>query len=83
MNHQKVLEAQQIAAYLEGAEQWLAEHAPDTTELVLDDGVTLENGVFKVEIPAHAKPISELGGPTKVFGPSQIWIPEYKLENED
>lgn len=82
MSDEKAIEAEQIATYLRNAEEWRAQNALNTLP-ILDDGVTLENGVFKVQIPAHAKPISELGGPTKVFGPSHISIPEYNLENED
>ncbi|UTY56824.1 hypothetical protein [Massilia sp. erpn] len=82
MNDKKALEAEQIAAYLRNADEWRDQNSLSTLP-ILDEGVTLENGVFKVQIPAYAKSISELGGPTKVFGPSQIWIPEYKLENED
>ncbi len=82
MRDKKALEAEQIAAYLRNADEWRAQNDLNTLP-ILDDGVTLENGVLKVEIPAHAKAICELGGPTKVFGPSNIWIPEYKLEDED
>ncbi len=82
MSDKKAIEAEQIAAYLRNAEEWRAQNTLNTLP-ILDDGVTLENGVITVRIPAHAKPISELGGSTKVFGPSRIWIPEYKLEDED
>lgn len=54
--------------------------ASDLANTALPDvaGVTSEGGIVTVRIGRDAKPVSELGGPSKVFGPSKIWIPEFR-----
>lgn len=41
-------------------------------------GTTQSDGVVTVRKPVNAKPVSSLGGPTKVFGPSRISVPELR-----
>lgn len=45
------------------------------------EGVSNSAGVVTVTSPLGGKPVSELGGPTKVFGRSRISIPEFKLSH--
>ena len=40
--------------------------------------VKAHNGVFTVRFAPDAKPVSELGGVSKVLGLSQISIPDFK-----
>lgn len=44
--------------------------------------VKAQNGVFTVRFARDAKPMSELGGVSKVLGLSQISIPEFKLRRD-
>lgn len=44
--------------------------------------VKARDGVFTVRFARDAKPMSELGGVSKVLGLSQISIPEFKLRRD-
>nr|WP_315219904.1 hypothetical protein [uncultured Duganella sp.] len=40
------------------------------------------SGTITIPFAPDAKPVSELGGPTKVFGPSKINIPEFRWQKQ-
>ena len=40
------------------------------------DAIKGVDGVFTVHFAPGPKSVTELGGPSKVFGESKIWIPE-------
>ena len=80
MTTKKSLEADAVAAFRAGAER---RRAQKNLQRVLaqslsesDVRVNYEAGPLTIRKPVNAKPVSSLGGATKVFGRSSISIPE-------
>lgn len=80
MNTKKKLEVEAVAAYRAGAarrrgqknlEKVLSATVPNAAV-----GINYTAGVVTIKKPANAKPVSSLGGATKVFGRSSFYIPE-------
>lgn len=80
MNTKKKLEAEAVANYRAGAErrrgQRNLEKVISATSQNALVGINYEGGVVTIKKPANAKPVSSLGGATKVFGRSSFAIPE-------
>lgn len=80
MNTKKMLEADAIAAYRAGAArrrgQRNLEKVISATAPTTQAGINYKGGAVTVKKPANARPVSSLGGPTKVFGRSSFAIPE-------
>jgi hypothetical protein len=80
MNTKKTLEADAIAAYRAGAArrrgQRNLEKVISATAPTAQAGINYKAGVVTVKKPVNARPVSSLGGPTKVFGQSSFVIPE-------
>ena len=80
MNTKKKLEAEAVAIFRATAER---RRAQKNLEKVLSAtaqramlGVNYKAGVVTIKKPTNAKPVSSLGGATKVFGRSSFAIPE-------
>lgn len=80
MNTKKKLETEAVATYRAGAarrrgqrnlEKVISAAAPSALT-----GINSQAGVVTVKKPANARPVSSLGGATKVFGRSSFAIPE-------
>ncbi|MGG7607791.1 hypothetical protein [Massilia sp. BKSP1R2A-1] len=80
MNTKKLLEEAAVEAYRAGTQQRRArQHVKNELDKIsasVRPNVTDNGGVVTVQKPADAKPVSSLGGATKVFGTSRISIPE-------
>jgi hypothetical protein len=80
MTTKKKLEADAVAAYRAGAERRRAqrnlEKVIGVTAQSAVVGANYKVGVVTIKKPANAKPVSSLGGATKVFGRSSFAIPE-------
>ncbi|MCW2858283.1 MAG: hypothetical protein JWR52_3898 [Marmoricola sp.] len=71
-------DAQLIAAYRRGAARRRAKSALNNLPGTVDEAVTDIAGIATVKKAQGAVSVSELGGPTEVFGRSKISIPEFK-----
>lgn len=82
MTDKKMSDAEMIAEYRTASIGRRGQSRPtrSATETLLT--VKAEKGVFTVRFVPDAKPIAELGGATKVFGVSQISIPEFKIHHQ-
>jgi hypothetical protein len=79
MTDEKASDAALIAKY---KAESIARRSRNKTKISADEkslAVNAQNGVFTVRFARNAKPMSELGGVSKVLGLSQISIPEFKL----
>lgn len=80
MNTKKKLEAEAIAKYRAGAARRRAqknlEKALSATAASALVGINYAAGIVTIKKPANAKPVSNMGGATKVFGRSSFAIPE-------
>lgn len=80
MNTKKKLEADAIATYRAGAAR---RRGKRNLEKVISastqgavPGINYTAGVVTIKKPANARPVSSLGGATKVFGRSSFAVPE-------
>lgn len=71
-------DAELIANYRAGAAKRRAESKLLHIAEPLPTGVQIKDGVVTVTLAPDAKPVSELGGETRVFGRSQLSNPEHK-----
>lgn len=83
MNTKKKVEAELIAMYRAGAarrrEQRNLEKVITATSQGAAVDINYAAGIVTIKRPANARPISSLGGATKVFGRSSFAIPELRL----
>lgn len=70
-------EAAQISSYRLHAAHRRAKSALQSHSYEEASGVKVLEGVVSVRYTINVIPVSQLGGPTRVFGRSKIWIPEY------
>lgn len=82
MNTKKSSDTAAVAAYRAGAEQRRARTRARGMLVVasedLESSVTNGEEIVTLRLPADAKPVRSLGGPTKAFGTSRFSIPEFK-----
>lgn len=78
MTTKTTTDAQLIASFRSGAARRRAKSVLNSPPSGNVEGITNIAGVVMVKKAQGAKPVSELGGPTKVFGRSKISIPEFK-----
>lgn len=78
MTSKRVGEIEQISAYLSRAAERRAKSKLQTSMHESAPGVVVVDGTVSVTLAPNVKPISRMGGATKVFGQSKISIPEYK-----
>lgn len=78
MNDKKAIDEALVAKYKADA---IARRKLGRTSAAMKTLLTVKakNGVFTVRFGPDAKPVSALGGVTKVLGRSRIDIPEFKL----
>jgi len=67
-------EALMVAEYRKRAAERLAQRRAQRQPAASTS--TASNGIVTLHFALDAKPISDLGGPVKVFGPSRIRIPK-------
>lgn len=78
MSNAKTTQSEVIAAYKRGTAMRRSKSRLNQTSSEKNAGVSVLSSVVTVSKASNTKPVSELGGPTKVFGHSKIWIPEYR-----
>ena len=79
MTDEKASDAALIAKYRAESISRRGRKKTKTNAAEMPLAVKAQNGVFTVRFAHDAKPMSELGGVSKVLGLSQISIPEFKI----
>ncbi|USX20728.1 hypothetical protein NHH82_00755 [Oxalobacteraceae bacterium OTU3REALA1] len=78
MTDEEAKEAALIAKYKAESISQRSRRKPMLTPEEQSLSVKAHNGVFTVRFALDAKPVSELGGVSKVLGLSRISIPDFK-----
>ena len=78
MSDKKITRSKLLAEFRSRAAARRASSPLSTPLEVLSAGITRKGGVVTVTLASSAKPLSTVGGASKVFGPSKISIPEFK-----
>ena len=78
MIDKKTTRSKLIASYLSRSAERRSNSPLNNPGELTSVGVKREGGKVTVLVLRDAKPISKLGGPSKIFGKSRISIPEFK-----